>query len=391
MKVCIVGWYGTETIGDRGILAGIFSFFHQTFNSNFSISIGSLCPYFSERTILEDSPFYKKILSYDIPISLFDSRVVRELEEAVAKCDLLVVGGGPIMHINALFMIEYAFKLAKKKGKKTMLLGCGIGPLSKKKHQKSTILVAENCDKIILRDNTSANRLRELYQLFNVKFDESKVHSSFDPSVQCLLDYQDNRKSQDTFREDYVALNMRFFPQLYGNEKSASKIDSALYEILQIVSERFSEKKIRLIPMGYFHLAHDDRDFLNTLKIKLNKNNVEVQNVPLTLEETMQVFQDAWLNIGMRFHSVVFQTILNGRNFILDYTEPQKGKISGFLNDMDGNSFYKERYFNLQTLSNSQDVQLGLDNIDLSQKFSFDIDSVKKKLEVYATTLKSLA
>lgn len=26
MKITIIGWYGTETIGDRAILAGLFSF-----------------------------------------------------------------------------------------------------------------------------------------------------------------------------------------------------------------------------------------------------------------------------------------------------------------------------------------------------------------------------
>jgi len=389
MRVCILGWYGTETIGDRGILAGIFSFLHKSFGSGFTVSLGSLCPYFSERTLTEDSSFYKKSTGTDTAVRIFDSRKSQELESAVAHCDLLIVGGGPLMHINALFMIEYAFKLAKKKGKKAMLLGCGVGPLSRKRHQKATVSIAENCDKIILRDEASVETLRFLFKQFSQRYDESKVSSSLDPSVESLLNF--SKLPPVVQGEEYVALNMRFFPQLYGSEQSASSIDSMLYEILQIVAERFLDKKIRLIPMGYFHLSHDDRDFLNTLKIKLEKNNVEVQNMILSLEQTMEVFQNASLNIGMRFHSVVFQTMLSGKNIVLDYTEPEKGKISGFLQDIGGDALYKDRYFNLQLLSGAQEVHAGLEKMDVSGKFSFNEEAVKQKLEIYTTTLRTFA
>ncbi|MDZ4844935.1 MAG: polysaccharide pyruvyl transferase family protein [Chitinophagales bacterium] len=392
MRVCIIGWYGTETIGDRGILAGIFSLLHQSVG-NFSVQLGSLYPYFTERTLHEDASFYKNICGKEIEIKLFDSRESKQLETAISESDLVIVGGGPLMHINAMFMLEYAFKRAKKLGKKTMLFGCGVGPLHKSRHQKATVSIAEQSDCIVLRDTASKSFLQELYKAHGSKWNDAKVQVSLDPSMQCLFDFQRHAGSPqaDFASPEYIAVNMRAFPDEYSKSNKRKIINDNLRDFLLKLSENFAYKKIRLIPMHYFHIGNDDRDFLNTLALQLNKQNIEVQNINLSLEQTMEVFQNAWLNIGMRFHSVVFQTILNGRNFILDYTEPQKGKISGFLNDMDGNSFYKERYFNLQTLSNSQDVQLGLDNIDLSQKFSFDIDSVKKKLEVYATTLKSLA
>ena len=81
-----------------------------------------------------------------------------------------------------------------------------------------------------------------------------------------------------------------------------------------------------------------------------NKENCIVQNEPLSLSETMLSFYRAELNIGMRFHSVVLQTILNGNNIILDYTEPNKGKIYGFLKDIDEINFYKDRYWVLQNM-----------------------------------------
>lgn len=143
--------------------------------------------------------------------------------------------------------------------------------------------------------------------------------------------------------------------------------------------------------MHYFHIGGDDRDFLNTLALQLNQQNIEVQNRNLSLEQTMDVFHDASLNIGMRFHSVVFQTILSGKNIVLDYTEPRKGKISGFLKDIGGDLFYKSRYFNLQTLPDAGHAAIGLNNPDIFQEFSFNEEAVERKLEIYKTTLRTLA
>jgi len=106
-----------------------------------------------------------------------------------------------------------------------------------------------------------------------------------------------------------------------------------------------------MIPMHYFYVGNDDRYFLSKIKFNVNnKENCIVQNKPLSLSETMLSFYKAELSIGMRFHSVVLQTILNGNNIILDYTEPNKGKIYGFLKDIDEISFYRDRYWVLQNI-----------------------------------------
>lgn len=104
-----------------------------------------------------------------------------------------------------------------------------------------------------------------------------------------------------------------------------------------------------LIPMHYFSVGNDDRLFLHTLCMSDRRlSDVFVQNHPLSLLETIRKFYEADIAIGMRFHSVVFQTIVNGKNFVLDYTEPGKGKINGFMKDFFKNIDYQSRYSNLQ-------------------------------------------
>ena len=72
-----------------------------------------------------------------------------------------------------------------------------------------------------------------------------------------------------------------------------------------------------------------------------------VYNKPPTLTETMNLYKNALFCFGMRFHSVLLQTILNGRNYVLDYTDPIKGKIFNLLNQLNVFDKYQNRYYSL--------------------------------------------
>ena len=95
MKITIIGWYGTETIGDRAILAGLISFFHKSLD-NFEIKLGSLYPFFTERTVDEDHAFYRQFVGKDIKIDIFNSKDSKALVKAIRASDLVVMGGGPL-------------------------------------------------------------------------------------------------------------------------------------------------------------------------------------------------------------------------------------------------------------------------------------------------------
>ena len=87
----------------------------------------------------------------------------------------------------------------------------------------------------------------------------------------------------------------------------------------------------------------------------------------------------------MRYHSVVFQTILSGNNYVLDYTEPNKGKIFGFLKEIDEMNFYEKRYISLQ------DGDIPADFISLNPgKFKFNKDSVRYSMNIYLDELNNI-
>jgi len=378
MRITVIGWYGTETIGDRAILAGLISIFGQSFRA-FSLNLGSLNPFYSERMLYEDGSFWNYLAGLKVQVSLFDSSKPKELRSAINGSEILVMGGGPLMQIDELYMVDYAFSYAKKRRKKTAILGCGLGPLYDTAYMNIVLKIISNSDLTILRDLASFNLLesfsRELSQV-------NCIRVGLDPAVECIIKYT---RSDSKKIKDYIAVNIRDFPDEYSREKSRDVVNKRLTSFIKELSVQFCDREVRLIPMHYFHIGADDRVFMNRIAFELKLDNLHVQNRCLSLEETMREFLNAHLNVGMRFHSVVFQTLLSGRNFILDYTEPNVGKIKGFLDAIDRQGFYEKRYVNLQN------DQILLDIQDEKDAFVADNSSIRQKLVVYESELKRLS
>ena len=383
MKVCVVGWYGTETIGDRAILAGIFDFLSEVYG-DFEVKLGSLFPFFSRRTFSEDAEFYRSFLKSELKGQIFESKKRSQLDDAIKASDLVVIGGGPLMHINDLFMLEYAMKRAKKLGKATLVFGCGVGPLFKKRHKPALWGIMKYADQIILRDQRSFNYMQNL-SASKTKALETKLKVAVDPSIKALLRF----KKSGFFKEKenpYVAINLREFPSEYAKDDIGKKVNSALSNWLNGLSEQLAGKEIRLIPMHYFHIGNDDRAFMNSLRFAQGIESVKIQNEPLNLFETMLAFKEADICFGMRFHSVIFQTILNGNNYVLDYTEPGIGKISGFIDSIDKKGLYNERCINLQNLGAE-----GISQHEMKdQAFQVNEEELKKSLSIFEESLQKI-
>ena len=341
MKITIIGWYGTETIGDRAILSGVLTVLSHVFG-DIQVKLGSLFPFFTERTVLEDYELLKKLTGKKLEIEIFDSKIPKKLNHALKNSDILVMGGGPLMHIQEMHMINYAFKKAKKLNKRTVIFGCGIGPVFNKKYHKVLISILKNADISFIRDSMSIDTLKKIKNGASL-LNNKKIVVYHDPAIiPCLYCKENNKVEQD----DYTAVNLRKFPGSYS--QSHLKVDEILIDFINKISKE-NTAKIKLVPMHYFAAGGDDREFFYQLLNKVkNKSNIEVQNVPLNLEQTLKLFADAGINIGMRYHSVLFQTVMNGNNYILDYTEPKKGKIAGFIKSIDNEGFYNDRYINLQ-------------------------------------------
>lgn len=368
VKITIIGWYGTETIGDRAILAGIYSLLSESYGA-FQVQLGAIYPFFLERTLLEDSDFLAKCAGNScLETEIFDSQNVGELNASIGWCDILVMGGGPLMGMPSLFMVEYAFAKAKKWQKKTMIVGCGVGPMIKSIYERSLVHIVEKSDLTLFRDETAKIQ----YSLLAGK--RAKLsHSLIDPAVIAAKTYLDSNPVVCP-QDEYIVACIRDFPMEYSISSAitAQEMNRRVLRVLVDICRQHG-KKIKLLPMHYFCVGGDDRIYMNRLAREAGKDLFVVQNAPLTTEQTFHEFAASGCCIGMRFHSVVLQTILNGQNIILDYTAPNMGKIGGFLQQIDASEHYRDSYINLQTEQKT---------VDCTDRFQMDyerIDQLKKE------------
>jgi len=339
-KITVIGWYGTETIGDRAILSGIFHAISEL-KIDFEIALGALFEPLSQRTIIEDRDFFTCITANRLKkISVFHSLNQVQLKQQILSSDLLIVGGGPLMDIESMYLLEYAFGYAKSNNVPAMLAGCGWGPLKNPSIIKSALQLIKYSSSVVFRDQISQEEYLAACNTFNIK--PKDTYSSIDPAFFASSYYSSLQTSRN---EDIISVNFRDLKVDNVYSSNDNKIEEYYINLLSALIH--FEKPILLIPMHTFHIGGDDRILLSRLCKKINLPQVIVQQNPLSLEETMSVYYNSFISVGMRFHAVVLQTVLNGKNYILDYTHPEKGKTIGMLKELQLLNSYKDRYFSL--------------------------------------------
>ncbi len=374
VTITIIGWYGTETIGDRAIFAGLLRIFSECFD-RYVIKWGSLIPHLTERTLLEDNGFYKEISDEKLKrIEIFDSLSAKSLKTNISESDILAIGGGPLMDIQCMYMLEYALKYAKKRKVRTLMLGCGWGPLKQHKYVQSAVHIVQYADLAIFRDSTSMMQFKHHYK--GIK----DVYSLIDPAFFSAQYFADRYPQIDD--RTYIAVNFRDLKVDESYDSSSFELQK-LVEFINFLLKRFPEKQIKLIPMHTFYVGGDDRIILEKIYRAVGSERLFVQHKPLSLKETMSIYRDALFCIGMRFHSIVLQTMVNGYNYILDYTEPQKGKIIGMIRQLEMEEQLKGRY---ASVTHSEELLIDEKN----SKLEIGNNLIEKYREDYVRLIRSI-
>lgn len=372
MNICILGWYGTETLGDRAILDGIIKIMNNERNVS-NIYLGSLYPFFTERTLYEDAHILQDCFLGKIIV--FPENDTHELKNAIKCCDLVIMGGGPLSDSKELYLIKAAFKYAESKRRKRIVFGCGYGPFNNTamhRVAKEIVMLSNLC---IFRDEISKNRARN-------DVPEKKMYHLADPAIVSILYYAN--QCADNMVRDEITVNYRSF---YDGITKNIHLKKGLNKLLVDVAQAFN--KVKLVPMHtYFHGGDDRRFFSDMLSIgDYTPKNIEVQYKPQNLYQLYDTFRSSFGCIGMRYHSIVIQTILNGNNIILDYTSPHQGKIHGFINDLIGSEFYNDRYYNV--VEGDIDNDLCISSLKENKHFHY-LNQLNSILEQYQVVLKEL-
>lgn len=322
-KVMICGWYGTETLGDKAILAGIVESLSDFFDSEVIISVVSLNVYLTDITKSQME-------------ELRDINVLN-LEQAissVANYDYLFFGGGPMMAINELAPMQVLFERAKQGNVKTVAAGVGVGPLGDAWFNTSIANILKLCDARIYRDENSLSIAKSID--VNVVSD----HVAEDPALSWLKKFKKLAITSETSSksEKVILLGLRDFPyQNYATDLTCdeallvkSNYEASVVEALESLIANDNGWIIKPLPMCTNHFGDDDRWFYRKLfrnnKVLKPYLNYELLGRELSPNEYVAEFKSADLLLGMRFHSVVFGLGLGVRTIALDYTMG-RGKV----------------------------------------------------------------
>lgn len=317
----IVGWYGTETAGDKAILAELVHRIRRT-SPQSRITVASLYPYVTQTTVRE--------------MNLGDISIIptysAEFATLARQADVVVMGGGPLMHIEPLGTVLWAFVQAKRARHATWLAGCGIGPLDQGQLYSDAVReIIRFTDRIELRDLASQEWVLDMTARDDIKVTE-------DLAVDFVKRWDQRERVKVLKQDRTLNLYLREWTRDYKRELSDEQFeqvrDDGEREMGRLIHELCSEFDLRprLLPMHHFCVGCDDRDFSRRFAREyLSDLDPEVERRPLSPQELLHSMCSGRFALCMRFHSVLFAHTLKVPFFAVDYTHG--GKIHAFLTE----------------------------------------------------------
>ena len=319
-NILILGWYGTETVGDKAILGGIINSYKSKFEERLNVIVGSLYPFVTHQTLKE-----LKIDAEVVNTSNF------EFLRYSKKCNEVIMGGGPLMDLNELYVPLLSFSVAKKYNKKRTVYGCGLGPINQGKYKKAIGEILALSNDIKLRDKNSQAYALEHFNISNTEMigDPAKVYlNSISPHL----------KPKKTKK---LSLYLRDWEYLYAKGKMTeadfatvkSQFEKGLAMFIKMKAKELKVDTIEFNHMHNFVVGGDDRDFSRRF-IKVHfQDDKRISYSPKlsTVNSIAESMKNSELNICMRFHSVLFAETLKTNFLAVDYT--LGGKIEAYMSE----------------------------------------------------------
>ncbi len=330
MRVVISGYYGYGNAGDEAVLEAIIL---QLREHEPSIEI----------TVLSANP---SITSQDFNVESVKRFSPLKVIRAIRKCDLLISGGGSLLQdVTGKFTLSYylgIIKIARRFGKKYVILGQGYGPIHKKSNEKKIRRLLNGASLITLRDDQALKDLKSIGVKNKHMFLCADPTFVLDiPDVAQLLQMECISKEKPL-----IGVSIRAIKNFAGN------YHKSLALVLDKCIELYNANVV-FIPF------HEPSDRIESLRV-ISK----MKNKPIMLEGEYEhkallgVISNLNVLIGVRLHSLIFSAISAVPFIAIDYDPKVKSLSADFGAKLLTPDFTAEKFLEAfdQTWKNRNDI-----------------------------------
>lgn len=309
----ICGNYGALNVGDEAILTGLLHTLRKTDDrANF--------------TVMSGNPGDTKTAYGVDAVSFFPSGVrsllkVHSLKptlDAYKKADAFVLGGGGLFTdadgLKAVWIWFIQALIAKFYGKKILMIGQSVGPLSSKTAKYLTRTVFSWADSISVRDDSSKALLENL-----------GITKDIDVSSDLAMNLQEVYPSliAENERNSYTVVNLKYL------ERTNKLYEEEVIKFIKFLISQ-NQQNVYLKPFGNGKIS--DEKYLSKLidQYGLDKNKVRV-HTDYSVEGTLKLIANAKFLLGMRLHSLIFASVcktpfigINYHDKVKNYYAPRR-------------------------------------------------------------------
>lgn len=314
-SVLITGWWGTETAGDKAILAELIHFLKER-----SPDCRFICSTINRSVSLQTN----------IELGIAQAELV-EIEKCdhpsvISRVDAVIIGGGPLEELYRVLNIESIFQEASRQKKARIIFGCGYGPLYSNNLRNSVNNICRLSTAGFWRDENSLNAAME-------RNDTVSFSLGCDPALAHIKRWKDQHINisgiHTNTKPDRLITLLRANTNEYvqglsrAELKGKNDITAGLYAAMISGFWKDHNIDIDLMAMHTLYVGGDDRIFNRQVSASVETyvDSIVIQREYLTLDEHLhRMTTGNLMAIVMRYHGHLFSAALGIPFLSIDYT-----------------------------------------------------------------------
>ncbi|MHB1297043.1 MAG: polysaccharide pyruvyl transferase family protein [Gemmatimonadaceae bacterium] len=308
-RVVIVGWWGSETVGDVAILGQLLA------------ECAEVAPELRLTLVSFDLSVSRASLA-DLgrpDVDLIGIGAASGWAMVSGRC--LVFGGGPLMESPNMVLWALRAKLVRWAGGRVMIYSCGIGPLRSRRASRAVAALVRTASHVVLRDQASFDWDAALSRQTNAVV-------SFDPAFDFARGLRAPRPAR---RRDRLALALRVPPARYLGDLDARREAERFLEVLaRALNELMRDRPLELVGcvMHTGFADSDDHAVYERLRALLERPSL-LSVVPgrHSLNDVVRALEGSQAALTVRFHGMILALATDTPFVAVDYARPS-GKVS---------------------------------------------------------------